>query len=90
VPTVLASALPERVAPALLSVVPRGGTRAVLRLKAVPVSPTRTPARAAPQTPGIARTAASAVVAQAVPQSGLGDLFRRLDAPKQRGTVALR
>ena len=90
VPTVLASALPERVAPALLSVVPRGGTRAVLRLKAVPVSPTRAPARAAPQMPGIARTAASAVVAHAGSQSGLGDLFRRLDAPKQRGTVALR
>jgi hypothetical protein len=40
--------------------------------------------------PGIARASASAVVAQAVPQSGLGDLFKRLDAPKQRGTVALR
>ena len=92
VPAALASALPDRVAPAMLSVVPRVGTppSAVLRPKAVPVSPTRAPARAAPQMPGIARTAASAVVAHAVPQSGLGDLFKRLDAPKQRGTVALR
>lgn len=92
VPAALANALPDRVAPAMLSVVPRVGTppSAMLRLKAVPVSPTRAPARAAPQMPGIARTAASAVVAHAVPQSGLGDLFKRLDAPKQRGTVALR
>jgi hypothetical protein len=29
-------------------------------------------------------------MAQAGPQSGLGDLFKRLDAPKQRGTVTLR
>lgn len=92
VPTALSSALPDRVAPALLSVVPRVGTppSAVLRPKAVPVSPTRAPARAAPQMPGIARTAASAGMAQAGPQSGLGDLFKRLDAPKQRGTVTLR
>jgi hypothetical protein len=92
VPTVLSSALPDRVAPALLSVVPRGGalSSAEPRRRAMPAPPTRAVARVVPQMPGSARTAASAVMAQAVPQSGLGDLFRRLDAPKQRGTVALR
>jgi len=92
VPTTVSISLPDRVAPALLSVVTRGGvpSNAEPRRKAMPVSPTRAVLRAAPQTPGIARTAASAVIAQAVPQSGLGDLFKRLDAPKQRGAVALR
>ena len=92
VPTTVSISLPDRVVPALLSVVTRGGvpSNAEPRRKAMPVSPTRAVLRAAPQTPGIARTAASAVIAQAVPQSGLGDLFKRLDAPKQRGAVALR
>ena len=92
VPTALSSALPDRVAPALLSVVTRGGvpSSAEPKRRAMPVPPTRAVSRAVPQAPGIARTAASAVMSQAGPQSGLGDLFKRLDAPKQRGTVALR
>ena len=92
VPAALASALPDRVAPALLSVVTRGGvpSSAEPKRRAMPVPPTRAVSRAVPQAPGIARPAASAVMSQAGPQSGLGDLFKRLDAPKQRGAVTLR
>jgi hypothetical protein len=90
--TALSSALLERVTPALLSVVTRGDalSSAVPRLKAVPVSPTRAPARAASQMPGVAKATVNAVMTKAGPESGLGDLFRRLDASKQRGTVVPR